>query len=189
MIAVYIGRFQPKTITHRIIVQFIDKQPDIKEIIIIKGSSQWNDKNPDQNSIPFRNPFTAEECCDMIDLSLTCRITKPWRIIKIPDTATKMTDPLWKEWVDSIVSALGSPQEFVVFTNDSREIKAFKRVGLETRPYVVNCTLPHATLVREKIAQGREEEWRQMVDPEVAEYIKKINGPERIQKLLEKEVK
>ena len=182
--AVYIGRFQPFTKTHRKVVQFVDAEPDIQEIVIIKGSIQWNDKNPDPFAFPSRNPFTAEECCEMIKLSLSGPIKKPWRIIQIPDTSTKMTDPLWKEWVNSIIFAVGT-SGFIVYTNDPREVRAFEAVGCETRPFPVSPLFFRATLVRKSIARENEKKWKKYVDQKVAEYIKKIRGPARIAKLLE----
>jgi nicotinamide mononucleotide adenylyltransferase len=167
------------------VVQFIESQSDTEEIIIMKGSAQWNDENPDPYSLLSRNPFRAEECWTMIRRSLTFRIKKPWRVVELPDTMTRMTDPLWTEWVDSIATAVGT-KNFVVYTNDPREVRAFARIGVQCRPFRVE-NRPHATTVREKIANAPEEEWRMYVDPEVAEYINMINGPSRIARLLEKE--
>lgn len=186
---VYIGRFQPFTKTHRKIVQFIDAEPDVGEIIIIKGSIQWNDQNPDPHSLASRNPFTVEECCEMIKLSLTGRVKKPWRIVLVPDTQTKTTDPLWREWVDLIVRLTPMSSDFVIYTNDPREKRAFEAIGLEARSFPASSLLFRATLAREKIATKKKREWRKYVDPEAADYLEKINGPSRILKLLEKEKK
>jgi len=183
--AAYIGRFQPFAVHHRSVLQYIDDQKDVKEIIVIKGGAQWSDKNLDPYSAPSRNPFTVDECCEMVNLSLAGRIRKSYRIIKVEDTKTRMTDPLWKNWVNMIVEASGL-NDFVVYANDSRLIRAFERVGIKCRPFPIAYFGLRATVVREKIAMEPEEGWSKYVDPEVADYIKKINGPERIRQLLEK---
>lgn len=181
--AVYIGRFHPFAVHHRSVLQYIDEQKDVKKIIVIKGGAQWSDKNLDPYSAPSRNPFTADECCEMISLSLRSRIKKPYEIVRIEDTKTRMTDFLWKEWVSSIIEALGK-NNFVVYANDVRLIEAFGRFGIQCRPFPIAYSGLRATVVREKIALESEEEWSKYVDPEVAEYIKKINGSERIRRLL-----
>lgn len=178
--AVYIGRFQPITKTHRRVVQYIEEQKDIEEIVIIKGGTQWNDKNPDP-SAPSKNPFTADECCEMINLSLNGRIKKPYRIIKVPDTSTKFTDFYWQEWVGSIVNAIGS-KDFVVFTNAQREITAFGKAGINCKPFYVDKGT-RATIVREAIANRPKDEWQ--VDKEVADYLEKINASGRIKRILD----
>ncbi len=176
--AAYIGRFQPFTKTHRKIIQYIDNQKDIGEIIIVKGSIQWNDKNPSPNFAPSRNPFTADECCEMINLALDGRIKKPHKIIRIPDTLSGFTDPLWKEWTGLILNELGK-NDFVVFTNNKREAAAFERVGVECRSFYVESGI-RATLVREIIVFKTKEEWLEFVDKEIADYLVKINAKKRV---------
>lgn len=186
MKAVYIGRFQPCTKMHREVIQFIESVPDITEISIVKGSSQWSDQNLDPDSRPSRNPFNVKECCDMIKLSLGSRIKKPWRIVQVADTATRFTDPFWQEWIASIVAAMETPN-FVVYTNNHREAEAFRRAGCQSRPFPVLHPSFSATDVRREMGAGKEERWRKWVDPEVADYLEKIQGSARLARLFELE--
>lgn len=178
---VYIIRAQPFTKSHRAVAEFINLEQDIEEVVIVKGGSQWSDKNPSPVEHPSRNPFSAEECLDMINLSLIGRLNKPFRLIKIPDTGTKSSDLLWREWVGLIISALG--RDIVVFTNVRREKMAFENADCECRAFAVSEYF-RATFIREIIASKLKQEWLKYIDLEVADYIEKINGPSRIRALL-----
>lgn len=185
-IGVYTGRFQPFCKHHRSVAQYIANQPDINEIVIVKGSSQWSDKNPDIFTPPSRHPFTAQECCEMIDLSLAGRIEKPHRIVKVADTKTMLSDPLWTEWTEKVILAVGT-RDFILFVVDLRIEAAFRRFGIECRPFTVDYPGFHATFFRKKMAWEPKEKWINDVDPEVADYLESINGPARIRRLLEAE--
>ncbi|MBI2626093.1 MAG: hypothetical protein HYW69_00680 [Candidatus Nealsonbacteria bacterium] len=181
--AAYIGRFQPFGKHHRKLVQFIDSRPDVKGIVIVKGGSQWNDKNYDPYSSPDRNPFTADECCGMINLSLKSRIKKPYKIVRVADTKSKMTDPLWKEWVEAVIFAVGD-RDFLVYVNEPHTVRAFETAGIQCRSFLIENLGPRATIIRDKIAFEPEDEWSKYVDPEVAGYLKRINASERVRRLL-----
>lgn len=183
-VAVYVGRFQPFCKHHRAVVQFIDSEPDIKEIVIVKGSSQWSDKNPDIYTSPVRHSFTAEECCKMIDLSLSSRIKKPYRIVNVFDTKTMLTDPFWREWVQAVIAAVGV-KDFIVYLNETKIIRAFEKAGIVCRPFPLEYPDLSATAVRQNMAYQPREIWAKDVDPEVAEYLEMIDGPKRVRRLLE----
>ena len=189
----YAGRFQPFGKHHRSVVQFIDSQADVEEIIIIKGSSQWSDQNPDPYFPLSRNPFTLGECSKIIRLSLTGRIKKPYQIVAVPDTATRLSDPLWEEWVKDTLVAIGAKndfnlKDFVLYVNNRHIVRAFSRIGCLCRPFPEIFPVS-ATMIRKKIAEAPVEQWQTLVDPEVAAYLIEIRGPERIRRLLEEELR
>lgn len=183
-IGVYAGRFQPFSKHHRAVVQFIDLEPDIDEIVIIKGSSQWSDQNPDIHTSPSRHPFTAQECCEMINLSLAGRIKKPYRIEKVLDTKTIMTDPFWQEWVGAVLTAVGT-KKFVVYVNDPKMVRAFGQADIECRPFPIDFPGASATVIRKNMAYCSREVWAEDVDPVVADYLEMIDGPVRVRRLWE----
>jgi len=76
------------------------------------------------------------------------------------------------------------PDNFVLYTNDANIVQAFGRIGCRCRSFPIIYAGACATIIRRKMAFEPEEEWSKLVDPEVADYLKKIAGPERIRRLM-----
>ena len=60
MRALYLGRFNPPHRGHVKAIEYILKQPDIEEIIILIGSGE--------KAYSFKNPFTGGERLEMLSL-------------------------------------------------------------------------------------------------------------------------
>ena len=81
--ALYIGKFQPFHIGHLSIVEHIVSAPDIDEIVICIGSSQWNWKKPNSERPLLDNFLTWQERKEVIEFSLKGVISKKVRIVPV----------------------------------------------------------------------------------------------------------
>ena len=164
MKVLFIGRFQPFHKGHLRVVQEASKKYD--EVIIGIGSSQYSDTSD--------NPFTSEERELMIKKTLEKSIINNYRIISIPDIHNP---PKWVDHVLSIVSDFD-----VVISNNSLTKRLFSE-----RDYKVKKT----PLYEKKKYSGREirrrminsESWGDLVPTEVSNFIKDIDGVNRVREL------
>jgi nicotinamide-nucleotide adenylyltransferase len=159
-----IGRFQPFHLGHLSAVKFALTYVD-KLYIGIGSSNRFNEK---------RNPFTAEERKEMIELSVEKSNLEKCKIYFIPDVNDHEK---WTYHVDSIV-----PKYDLVFSNDDFTHELYKRRGIK----VISVPLKQreilsGTDIRQKIAVGQS--WSEFVPKGTATVLLKINAKDRIAKL------
>lgn len=138
------------------------------ELLIVVGSAQMSHEHD--------NPFTAGERLEMIRYALDAAGigSDRYMLIPIPDA------PAHRIWVSQVESQ--TPRFDVVYTNqpltrrllieagyDVRGIKLYRRDHFE------------ATEIRQRILEGKD--WKDLVPPEVYDYVKEIDGEGRIRDL------
>ncbi|MEN2974078.1 MAG: nicotinamide-nucleotide adenylyltransferase [Candidatus Caldarchaeales archaeon] len=162
----FIGRFQPPHIGHLKAIKKILEECD--ELIIVIGSAQF--------SYTLMNPFTAGERIEMIRLMLKEEGIPLEKVIliPIPDIGEHS---LWVSRVRTF-----TPRFDVVYSNNPLVQKLFmdegytvKSIELYRRDELVG------TLIRKKMIEG--EDWKSYTSSSVVEYIKMINGVERMRQI------
>jgi nicotinamide-nucleotide adenylyltransferase len=162
--ALFIGRFQPFHKGHLFMTRKI--LDDFDELIIGVGSAQYSHTKD--------NPFSYEERSTMIDLALATEIPNGCVILPIDDVHNHTT---WVSFVESVVPTFG-----VVFSNDPLTIELFQEKGYDVRELPLhNRDDLSGTEVRERMASGKD--WESLVPSKVADYIKSIEGEERVKGL------
>jgi len=156
-----IGRFKPVHNGHAIILETICKRA--MHVHIGLGSC---------NRLNVRNPFTAQESAEMIDLVLKPQHTN-YSLITVPDFDN---GPLWREnalklWgnLDCFVTA----NDYVksLLKNDYKIVHPLEVLSVDNRERV------NATMVRVAMAQGQL--WEHFVPESVADYLKQNKLVER----------
>lgn len=164
--AFYIGRFQPLHKGHVHAIKYI--LSNCEEIIIGIGSAQL--------SYSLKNPFTTGERMTMIRLALienSIPLEKVW-IIPIPDINN---NNLWVSHVEAL-----SPNFNVVFSNNSLVKLLFERAGYKVNPIpFIQRNEFSATHIRNLMLTNGN--WKELVPKSVSEFIEKIDGVKRLQKL------
>jgi nicotinamide-nucleotide adenylyltransferase len=164
MKGLFLGRFQPFHKGHLHIIKKALEQVD--ELIIIIGSSQYSNTAD--------NPFSTEEREKMIRAALDSEGITAYKIIPIPDIHSD------DEYVDHVKTF--TPEFEVVFASDNKLTeKLFSEKGYKV---VVDERYDGitATKIRDMMLKG--ENWQELIPDAIVEVIKKINGVERIKKLL-----
>lgn len=162
----FVGRFQPFHKGHLKAIKEVLKQ--VEELVIVIGSAQYSHN--------ILNPFTAGERIVMIRRALeetNIKNSRIW-IVPVPDVHLHM---LW-------VSALEgyTPHFDIVFSNEPLTKRLFtekkykvKRIKFfERKKY-------NSTIIRKKMLN--DESWIKFVPMKVVEFIKKIDGVNRIRDL------
>jgi nicotinamide-nucleotide adenylyltransferase len=162
--ALVIGRFQPFHNGHLAVVREV--AGDAEEVLI--GIAAAADHHtPD-------NPFTAEERNEMVIRALEEAGIHPFRIIDIPDIHNY---PVWARYVVSLCP----PFDLVVAHNDTT-VDLFREIGYQVRKATPYDRETHSgTRVRELMAENGD--WEMLVPDAVAEYLRSIQGPERVRRL------
>lgn len=159
--ALFIGRFQPFHRGHLAMVKRILESND--GIIIGIGSAQYSHTG--------ENPFTAGERYEMIERSLEAEGVRHYLIVPIPDTHVHS---VWVSHITSLVPRFG-----VVYTNSDLVVRLFREHGLKVlSPPLIDRDRLSGTEVRHRMLKGKD--WESLVPPVVAEYVKEIDGLERI---------
>ncbi|MCW4031258.1 MAG: nicotinamide-nucleotide adenylyltransferase [Candidatus Bathyarchaeota archaeon] len=163
---VFVGRFQPFHKGHLEVIKKILKEVD--ELIVIMGSSQYSHR--------LDNPFTSGERITMIRKALQeekIQLSRIW-IVPVPDIHQHAL------WVSQIVSY--SPKFDVVYTNEplTRRLFIESMFRVESMPFVKR-EVYLATEIRKRILTG--ENWKELVPRNVANFIEKIDGVERLRQL------
>lgn len=162
----YVGRFQPFHYGHMKVIKYILTK--VPEVIIVIGSAQY--------SHSLENPFTAGERVEMtrralseegIDQSSYC-------LIPVEDVNVHAI------WVSHVISRI--PAFHIVYSNEPLTHQLFKEAGypVSSIPYFDRDRY-HATDIRQLIIKG--DQWEKLVPPSVKEYIKLIQGPNRMKLL------
>lgn len=159
--ALFIGRFQPFHNGHLMVIKDILKESE-KITIVIGGPAK-----PDG-----RNPFSFEERERMVRLAMKSEGITTYEIRKVADV---MNDDEW----NGKIRRLGKFD--VAYSRNPWVICCLKKIGISVKRHKFyerykNC----GREIRKRIVEGKE--WKNLVPPEVYEYIKKINGEKRISK-------
>lgn len=173
--ALYLGRFHIMHNGHLSIIKFIESQPDVDELIIGVGSSQYSRNNKSFEAPLIINPFTFEERETMIKSALENELTKPYSVLGIMDQHDH------QRWARHIVSTLPKFQYF--YTNNKREADVFWPLGIECRQFLLKDKY-HAQVMREMIANN--DDWEPMVPKGAAKVIKEKNLDQVLRDLYKK---
>ena len=160
--ALFIGRFQPFHNGHLADVKNILNNYD--EIIIGIGSSQG--KNT------LENPFSYNERKNMISKVLKNNKINNFKICPIPDLYNDV------KWVNYILKNI--PKFDAVYSGNEWTIMCFKKHRIKAKKIKLASGIS-STKIREMMARGKE--WKKLVPKEVADYIKKIKGEERVKEI------
>jgi nicotinamide-nucleotide adenylyltransferase len=163
----FIGRFQPFHLGHLEVIKKI--LTEVKEVVIVIGSSQY--------SHLVDNPFTAGERIFMVrsaleESEILCNFF--W-IVPVPDVHLHMM------WVSALKGY--TPQFQIVYSNEPLTQRLFKEAGYQVEPIrFYKRKLYSSTEIRRRIIEG--ERWEELVPFSVAEYLKKIDGINRLKDLV-----
>lgn len=161
----YTGRFQPFHLGHLSAVKQALKQVD--KLYIAIGSAQYDNEE--------YNPFTVKERATMIRLSL--EENGLWDKCQIFEVHDIHDNEKWMTHVRKII-----PVFDLVFVGNNGLVKElFKKEGLAEVIEVNHEVNISATKVRCAIVRGLD--WERHLSPKVAEYIRIIDGIERIRQL------
>jgi len=158
------GRFQPFHLGHLDLVRQILKECD--EVIIVITSSQFNYLDKD--------PFTAGERIEMIHNSLKESDVDLTRCI-ILAIENQFNIATWSSYLKSMLPKFDkvfSGNEYVKMLLADSKIEVVKPVFLDREKY-------NATKIRSMIVS--DDDWKKSVPSAVSEFIKKINGKNRLE--------
>jgi len=162
----FVGRFQPFHKGHLKAMKGILKEVD--ELVIVVGSSQY--------SHTIENPFTTGERVVMIRRALIeerVDSSRYW-IIPIPDMHIHMI------WVAEVVGY--TPKFDTVYTNEPLTRRLFIEGGFKVKPVPFYRREEYSsTEIRQRILHR--ENWEELVPEAVAQFIKEIDGAERLRDL------
>ncbi len=164
---VYIGRFQPFHLGHLHAIEHI--LSEVEELIIIIGSAQY--------SHTLNNPFTAGERITMVYRALAeARIASSrYFVIPIRDMHVHMM------WVAEVKGYC--PKFEVVYSNEPLTRRLFTEAGFPVKSIPFSRRhLYLATNVRWKML--KDENWSELVPRSIVDYIKQIDGVERLRDLV-----
>lgn len=167
----FVGRFQPFHMGHLKAVKDILEKLD--ELVIVVGSSQYSHR--------MDNPFTAGERVTMIRRALEEEGISPSRywILPVPDVHVHMT------WVAQVVGY--TPKFTVVYTNDPLTRRLFIEAGYEVKPVPFHKReLYSATEIRKRMLNGKN--WEELLSSSVVQFIKEIDGVERLRDLAKTDI-
>ncbi len=162
----YVGRFQPFHLGHLDAIKEVLGQVD--ELVIVIGSAQY--------SHTLSNLFTAGERLVMVRHALQeadVDLSKVW-IVPVPDVHLHM---LWVSAVEGY-----TPKFNVLYSNEPLTRRLFMESGYKVESITLFERQMYAsTFVREKML--KDESWTTLVPKSVAEFIKKIDGVNRLRDL------
>ncbi len=166
----FVGRFKPLHNGGLVVLEELCKKAD--ELLIGIGSC---------NKYNLRNPFTAEESAEMIDLALSQRFSN-YRVIQIPDFAQIPEYRDGQKWKQYVLEKFGGLAYFV----SSNE---FVRALLQDSYKIIHPAelIPKEKLQKIKSTQVRVEmarfgNWKDLVPEKVAKYLEENGIVERFRK-------
>ncbi len=163
----YVGRFQPFHLGHLESIKTVLKEVD--EAVVAIGSAQYSHN--------VTNPFTAGERLVMIHRALKEAGIDPARvwIVPVPDVHLHML------WVAALEGY--TPRFNIVFSNEPLTRRLFIEAGYKVKHIkFFEREDYNSTLVREKML--RDDSWTALVPKSVAEFIKEIDGVNRLRDLV-----
>ncbi len=158
----HVARFKPLHKGHQVVLEALCERAD--HVYIGLGST---------NKYNFKNPFTAQESKEMIDLILKPKYSN-YSFIEVPDLDN---GPRWKE---QAVKLFGKLDHFVtandyvddLLKDDYHLLHTLQVIPLDKRVRV------NATMVRYAIACGQP--WEHFVPEEISKYLKEKKLDERL---------
>jgi len=167
-----VGRYQMFHKGHLNIIKFMENEPDLDEIIIGIGSSQY-DRNNKHIEMPWiTNPFTFDERKELVNEAVKDEIKKPYQILAILDQHDH------ERWVKYVIHIM--PEFDYFYTNTKREKELFEKHGYEVRGIPIRDPF-HAQTIREMIAMSEDVE--EYVPPGVIRFLHNMNGAKIIEEL------
>jgi len=163
----YVGRFQPFHLGHLGAVKAVLKEVD--ELVTVIGSAQYSHN--------LNNPFTAGERLVMIRGALQeakVSASRLW-IVPVPDVHLHM---LWVSAVEGY-----TPKFNVCYSNEPLTQRLFSEAGYPIKEISFFDRKQYmSTVIREKMLQG-DDSWVGLVPKSVAEFIREIDGVNRLRSL------
>lgn len=160
--ALFIGRFQPFHNAHLLDIKKILKEAD--EVIIAIGSSQENNT--------LENPFSYDERKEMITHVLKKHKIKKYKIYPVPDL---YNDKKWVEYIENNLPAFD-----IAYSGNEWTLKCVKKHNHKVKKLKLIKGI-NSTAIRNMIIKNKD--WQKLVPKEVEDYIKKINGVERVKSI------
>ena len=161
-----IGRFQPFHRGHQAVVRALRGARPEETLLLGIGSAQ--------ESFTWKNPFTASERYEMLERALASEQLTGWIALPVPDI---QRHALWVSYLESLL-----PPFQRVYTNNPLTQLLFERARYPVEnPTLVDRATLEGAHVRARLAEGSE--WSALVAPPVAEYLREIHAPERLQLL------
>lgn len=159
--ALFIGRFQPFHNGHLEVIKHLSTEYD--DILIGIGSAYEN--------YTRKNPFTAGERFEMIEVSLRSEGISNYSIIPLPDINRY---DIWPHHVQSLC-----PQFTMVYSNNPLIKELFLKAGYKVdSTELINRKEYSGSEIRRRILKN--ESWHDLVPPNVAKIMEDISGAERI---------
>jgi nicotinamide-nucleotide adenylyltransferase len=162
----FVGRFQPLHLGHLQAVKDVLKEVD--ELVIVIGSAQYSHNLDD--------PFTAGERLVMVRKALEeagIDYARVW-VVPVPDVHLHMM------WVSAVEGY--TPKFDVVYSNEPLTRRLFMEAGYEVKSIRFHKRRVYSsTEIRERLLNG--ESWEKLVPESVAEFIKEIDGVNRLRDL------
>ncbi|MBI2485257.1 nicotinamide-nucleotide adenylyltransferase [Candidatus Uhrbacteria bacterium] len=165
-ICLFIGRFQPFHTGHLMVVQGMAKS--CAGVVIAVGSSQESDTK--------ENPFSFEERREMIQRALQGKDLIPQFDITIVPVSDIPED---ERWLDHVREKAGAFD--VVWSGNAGVLALCRAKGVEVKE-IKEVPGIDATDIRRMMMEDQAA-WAEKVPREVAEYLKSIQGPERVRNL------
>ena len=159
--ALYLGRFQILHKGHLSVLKYIDAQPDVDELVIGIGSTQYSRNNKSFEKPLILNPFTFEERKEYVEATVKNNLMKPYMIVGIMDQHN------YARWAAYTLSI--TPKISYIYTNGRGEIDVFTKLGYECRNFPTPLHY-NATLIRELMAN--EGPWERFIPDEAVVVIK-----------------
>ncbi len=163
MTALFIGRFQPFHTGHLAAIKWILKKEG-RIFIVIGSNHSFSTKE---------NPFYFKERKEMIEGTLLKEGIKNFKIFGVRDYNN---DVLWAKKV--LKTTETKPQNAVVFTKNPWTRRCFKKIGVKVKLHPIFFNKLSATKIRRKITVNKN--WKNLVQKTVYDFVKKIDGEERI---------
>jgi nicotinamide-nucleotide adenylyltransferase len=164
--ALFVGRFQPFHYGHLHAIEKILEECD--ELVLVVGSAQMSHEHD--------NPFTAGERIEMIRAALDAADIPTERHIIIPISDA----PAHRVWVSAVESQ--TPRFDLVYSNQPLTRRLLIEAGYEVRHIpMFQRGKYEASEIRRRILE--EEDWDDLVPPEVHRMVQEIDGENRIRDL------
>jgi nicotinamide-nucleotide adenylyltransferase len=161
--ALLVGRFQPFHHGHLSVVREIRTTRPSEDLLLGIGSAQA--------AYTWKNPFTAGERGEMIELALREAEIGGVRTVPIPDIDRHS---LWVRYVESMV-----PPFARVYTNNPLTRLLFEQARYTVEsPRLVDRGRLEGEAIRELLATGGD--WKSHVPPAVVRYLEELDAPARL---------
>ncbi|MFH1182288.1 MAG: NUDIX domain-containing protein [Candidatus Woesearchaeota archaeon] len=165
-----IGRFRPPHLGTALLLEALCEQAE-HAIIGIGSANKYN----------CRNPFTAEEAKQMVDLLLKPRFSN-YEFVEVQDYGHIPEHSDGKKWVEEVANSFGALDAFVSGNNYVHELLVAKYPVLNSYDIIPRGKWVKAsgTMVRQAMAAGRD--WKMLVPEAVAGYIERNRLDQRFRK-------